>query len=73
MPIYEYICSGCSHEFEELVRSIEVADQVACPRCQNHRTQRKASVFAARSAAATLPRAGGCGRCGDPEGPCARE
>ncbi len=30
MPIYEYACSACSHEFEELVRNGEV---VACPQC----------------------------------------
>jgi len=32
MPIYEYLCSGCSGTFEELV-STSGSDDVACPNC----------------------------------------
>jgi putative FmdB family regulatory protein len=31
MPIYDYTCKGCGHEFEALVRS---AQQPACPSCR---------------------------------------
>jgi putative FmdB family regulatory protein len=30
MPLYEYQCRGCSHQFEELVFD---ADVVKCPEC----------------------------------------
>ena len=31
MPIYEYECQGCHHEFEQLIRT---GDTPHCPRCQ---------------------------------------
>ena len=45
MPIYEYQCTHCHHEFE-LMRSIHEAEQDAtCPRCQSM-GQRMASTIA---------------------------
>ena len=32
MPIYEYTCGKCGHEFETLVRSDAVPD---CPHCHS--------------------------------------
>ena len=32
MPIYEYKCRGCNHEFEELQKMEAPASQV-CPQC----------------------------------------
>jgi putative FmdB family regulatory protein len=32
MPIYEYVCRGCAHEFEKLVRR-EGAAAPSCPSC----------------------------------------
>jgi putative FmdB family regulatory protein len=71
MPIYEYACSDCQENFEELVRSKD--QRVSCPKCGSPKVGRKLSVFAARNEAAPapMPRGGGCGRCGDPNGPCA--
>jgi putative FmdB family regulatory protein len=71
MPMYEYRCRKCGHEFAELVRHEREADTQACPSCGAARAERKISTFAAHAAAAPagLPRAG-CGRCGDPNGPC---
>ena len=34
MPIYEYACKSCGHEFEELIRGNE---QPACPACGQSR------------------------------------
>jgi putative FmdB family regulatory protein len=34
MPIYEYICPSCNHEFE-LRQSFNDKCEVTCPRCQN--------------------------------------
>jgi putative FmdB family regulatory protein len=31
MPIYEYRCTGCDHQFETLVRS---GDTPVCPSCE---------------------------------------
>ena len=68
MPLYEYACKSCDHEFEALVRGSE---QPACPACQGHELQRKLSVFAAQTKGASAPAAapGPCGACGDPRGP----
>lgn len=43
MPIYEYQCETCTHEFEELVRGVEC---VHCPHCQGASVRRKLSTFA---------------------------
>ena len=41
MPIYEYLCRTCHHEFELLV---EADDTPACPRCQAEQLERRWSV-----------------------------
>jgi putative FmdB family regulatory protein len=72
MPLFEYACGTCDHQFEALVRGGETP---ACPSCHGTTLQRRQSVFAARSAgssseAAAAPRSmGPCGSCGDPRGP----
>ncbi|WP_370871044.1 zinc ribbon domain-containing protein [Hydrogenophaga sp.] len=64
MPMYEYACSDCSHEFEALVRSDTVP---TCPRCQSTRLTKLLSVFATPtgSASAVLPLPS-CGSCVSP-------
>jgi putative FmdB family regulatory protein len=68
MPIYEYACNACRHEFETLVRSSTVPD---CPRCHSTDLEKKLSVFAtAGSTVDAAPLAAGpCGSCGHPGGP----
>jgi putative FmdB family regulatory protein len=68
MPIYEYACQQCGHEFEALVRSSTVAE---CPDCHSTALDKRLSVFAtpAATAAAAPVAAGPCGRCGHPDGP----
>jgi putative FmdB family regulatory protein len=34
MPLYEFICRKCGHEFEELVTMRGGASDAACPKCQ---------------------------------------
>ncbi|MDR0966458.1 MAG: zinc ribbon domain-containing protein [Myxococcales bacterium] len=46
MPIYEYKCETCGHDFEELVRGCE---SVSCPHCQVGDVRRKLSTFAKKS------------------------
>ncbi|MBX3393730.1 MAG: zinc ribbon domain-containing protein [Phycisphaerae bacterium] len=76
MPIHEFHCSGCDRVFEELVRNRSDQDSVTCPHCRSRKVARQVSVFAARGgpsrqSPAPVSRPGGCGRCGDPNGPCA--
>lgn len=73
MPIYEYACNACGHEFETLVRSGTTPD---CPTCHSTDLAKKLSVFAAgKPDTAPAAMAGACGTCGHPGGPgaCAWE
>lgn len=51
MPLYEYRCLECRHEFEALVPAGK-ADQATCPECGVEDVRRLLSMFAA-------PRGGG--------------
>ena len=58
MPIYDFRCKGCGHEFEALVRR---NDTPACPACHSGNLERLLSTFAVSSeektrAAATISR-----------------
>jgi putative FmdB family regulatory protein len=68
MPIFEYVCKDCQHEFEALVFG---RDKAACPKCQSKKLTPQLSVFATSSkgsSGASAPTAA-CGSCGDPRGP----
>ena len=68
MPIFEYICKECEHEFEALVFGKQKAQ---CPKCQSSKLEPQLSVFAvsAKSGATTRPSAvAPCGSCGDARG-----
>ena len=72
MPIFEYVCKECQHEFEALVFGKQKAE---CPKCQSRKLEPQLSVFAvsAKSGGAIQPSmpasAGPCGSCGDARGP----
>jgi putative FmdB family regulatory protein len=70
MPIFEYVCQDCQHEFEALVFG---RDKAACPKCQSKKLSPQLSVFAVSAkghhAGASSAPAGACGSCGDPRGP----
>jgi putative FmdB family regulatory protein len=72
MPIFEYVCKECQHEFEALVFGKQKAE---CPKCQSKKLEPQLSVFAvsAKSGATSQPSmsaaAGPCGSCGDARGP----
>jgi len=73
MPIYEYQCEACGRVTEALRAMREADGPLACEACGSEQTQRMQSEFApggAKSNEPSLPM-GGCGRCGDPNGPCA--
>jgi putative FmdB family regulatory protein len=50
MPLYEFECLSCRHEFEALVRG---TDRPTCPACGSHDLQRLASAFGVKTLAAT--------------------
>jgi putative FmdB family regulatory protein len=70
MPLYEYECRSCHHQFELLVRD---STALECPSCRSRELEKQLSVFAvgangqSMSAARSMP--GPCGSCGDPRGP----
>jgi putative FmdB family regulatory protein len=73
MPIFEYVCKECHHQFEALVYGQQKA---ACPKCESKKLDPKLSVFAVSAksgAASSMPSgpmaAGPCGSCGSPDGP----
>src|SRR5262245_57796967 len=53
MPIYEYECRSCHHEFELLVLKDTV---VACPSCQGQDLERLLSGFAVNTAEMSMAR-----------------
>src|SRR5580698_463505 len=68
MPIFEYICQECQHEFETLVFG---RDKAKCPKCESQKLSPQLSVFAvsAKSTAGSASPTRACGSCGDPRGP----
>lgn len=45
MPIYEFRCPSCGHQFEELVLGRLELLEVRCPKCLNSGVERLLSVF----------------------------
>jgi putative FmdB family regulatory protein len=67
MPIFEYVCRECEHQFEAIVLGSQTPK---CPKCESRKLEQQLSRFAVggeKSAAASSP--GPCGSCGDPRGP----
>jgi putative FmdB family regulatory protein len=63
MPIYEFKCKECAHEFERLVfRSDE---EVQCPGCSGKNVTRLMSACAFKSDSGFTPASGssGCSSC----------
>lgn len=51
MPLYDFQCRACGHEFEALVRAGQEAP--ACPSCKTRDIERLLSTFAVSSAEKT--------------------
>jgi putative FmdB family regulatory protein len=72
MPIFEYACKECNHEFEAIIFGDQKAE---CPKCQSKRLAPQLSVFAVSAkgsssspSMSSSTTAGACGSCGDPRG-----
>ena len=68
MPIFEYVCQECNHQFETIVMGKQKA---ACPKCESKRLNQQLSNFSVggEKSRATAPASGPCGSCGDQRGP----
>jgi putative FmdB family regulatory protein len=69
MPLYEYRCEKCGHQFEQLVSR---AARVACPKCRAATVEKLFSTFAVSTGGggaggSYAPEPGPCGACGAPE------
>jgi putative FmdB family regulatory protein len=62
MPIFEFSCCRCGHEFEKLVAAS--AGTPACPKCSCKKVAKKFSVFGSKSGGKfTASSGGGCSGC----------
>ena len=66
MPIYEYHCTDCGHDFEKLVRFSDLnANSPECPGCHSENTRKRLSTIAAFSSGKTQSSsAASCGSSG---------
>jgi putative FmdB family regulatory protein len=69
MPIYEYTCTVCEHDFDRLRRISQMDDDAPCPECEGE-SERQLSVFTAFTSngsgvmSAVAGAGGGCAGCG---------
>jgi len=68
MPIYEYSCKKCGHQFEELVQSS--ADPIACPQCTESNVEKMFSTFGVGVVGDSLPCASGACHLPEPGPSC---
>jgi putative FmdB family regulatory protein len=69
MPLFEYHCKKCDHQFELLVMGSTVP---TCPACNSKKLEKMLSTFAVSTNSSGVARKaapGPCGSCGDPRGP----
>jgi putative FmdB family regulatory protein len=64
MPLFDYACPACGHDFEALVFNGEA---VECPECHSAKVERQLSLPAKPRESASLPTA--CQSSGPPCGP----
>jgi putative FmdB family regulatory protein len=68
MPLYEYRCHTCGHEFEKMVRFSEASLSPVCPQCTSEKTAKKISVFASHGSSTATAAASSASSCGGGSG-----
>jgi putative FmdB family regulatory protein len=63
MPIYEYHCEQCDHEFEKLV--FNSSEKISCPGCKGKKVKRlmSACAFSIGGTFKSTAGASACGTC----------
>lgn len=67
MPVYEYVCKDCGHQFDKMRPMSQADAPVACAHCKSESTRRLLSRFFASSegrSIASSSQGGGCAGCG---------
>ncbi len=60
MPIFQYRCERCGHEFEMLVFG---SQKVSCPACESEDVKKKPSLFGMSGVENPAPSGSGCSSC----------
>lgn len=55
MPLYEYRCSACHHQFELLLPMSQSDSVPGCPQCSSAETSKLLSLFACHSEGGKSP------------------
>jgi putative FmdB family regulatory protein len=69
MPLFEYRCADCGHQFEFLARG---GAAPVCPKCESRSLEKQLSVFAVGASSGPSPKIPAdspCATCGVPGGP----
>lgn len=61
MPIYEFRCPSCGHQFEQLVFRSTETEEIACPRCGSTDITRLLSAFASGPGSRASDGSSSCG------------
>ncbi len=64
MPIYEYRCNECGHEFEKLVRLMSGTPEIECPNCHSKNCKKAISLFGTSQSGTTGSSAAACAPSG---------
>ncbi len=48
MPLYEYVCESCDHQFEAMQSLSTKPEETSCPKCQTNKSRRIMSSFASK-------------------------
>jgi putative FmdB family regulatory protein len=46
MPMYQYACNDCGHDFEKKLRMSQSGEAQACPSCGSMETRKRIGAFA---------------------------
>ncbi|MDQ5984314.1 MAG: hypothetical protein CSYNP_00007 [Syntrophus sp. SKADARSKE-3] len=45
MPLYDFECSKCGHNFEAFIKLSETSDNIECPKCTAKKPKKLVSLF----------------------------
>ncbi|RLB05799.1 MAG: zinc ribbon domain-containing protein [Deltaproteobacteria bacterium] len=64
MPLYEYRCRACGHNFETLRGLQERDEEVVCPKCGQKKAERLLSAFSSVKGGSSSSSFSSCGTGG---------